>query len=102
MGVFISLRWTVVGRLLPLAMLLIIIPMRLVKTKEVLVECFWLLREQGLQVQTVTAISSFMSKSLVQLMYGFSAKLWTIFFFSSRRRHTRSKRDWSSDVCSSD
>src|SRR5207249_8128016 len=25
-----------------------------------------------------------------------------IFFFSSRRRHTRSKRDWSSDVCSSD
>src|SRR5207249_8055089 len=22
-------------------------------------------------------------------------------FFSSRRRHTRSKRDWSSDVCSS-
>src|SRR5699024_11993517 len=24
------------------------------------------------------------------------------FFFSSRRRHTISKRDWSSDVCSSD
>src|SRR5699024_12079775 len=24
------------------------------------------------------------------------------FFLSSRRRHTRSKRDWSSDVCSSD
>src|SRR5699024_11938519 len=24
------------------------------------------------------------------------------FFFSSRRRHTRSKRDWSSDVCSYD
>src|SRR5699024_12236956 len=24
------------------------------------------------------------------------------FFCSSRRRHTRSKRDWSSDVCSSD
>src|SRR5438874_6306702 len=27
--------------------------------------------------------------------------LWLI-FFSSRRRHTRSLRDWSSDVCSSD
>src|SRR2546422_7918656 len=32
---------------------------------------------------------------------------WTIvcnlfFFFSSRRRHTRCSRDWSSDVCSSD
>src|SRR3712207_8414130 len=25
-----------------------------------------------------------------------------IFFFSSRRRHTRYWRDWSSDVCSSD
>src|SRR5438105_10358891 len=27
--------------------------------------------------------------------------VWS-FFFSSRRRHTRSTRDWSSDVCSSD
>src|SRR5207247_6998224 len=26
----------------------------------------------------------------------------SFFFFSSRRRHTRSTRDWSSDVCSSD
>src|SRR5690625_5312520 len=26
----------------------------------------------------------------------------TLFFFSSRRRHTRWPRDWSSDVCSSD
>src|SRR5690625_7553412 len=32
--------------------------------------------------------------------------MWTpllrLFFFSSRRRHTRWPRDWSSDVCSSD
>src|SRR5690606_41037728 len=28
--------------------------------------------------------------------------LHDIFFFSSRRRHTRFSRDWSSDVCSSD
>src|SRR6266849_1097017 len=28
--------------------------------------------------------------------------LLTTFFFSSGRRHTRSTRDWSSDVCSSD
>src|SRR5438067_8847954 len=28
--------------------------------------------------------------------------IFFVFFFSSRRRHTRSKRDWSSDVCSSD
>src|SRR6266511_1440409 len=28
--------------------------------------------------------------------------LFTVFFFSSIRRHTRFSRDWSSDVCSSD
>src|SRR5579871_2276882 len=28
--------------------------------------------------------------------------MYVFFFFSSRRRHTRSLRDWSSDVCSSD
>src|SRR5256886_11963916 len=27
---------------------------------------------------------------------------WFVFFFSSRRRHTRFDCDWSSDVCSSD
>src|SRR5206468_5692676 len=30
------------------------------------------------------------------------AYITVFFFFSSRRRHTRSDRDWSSDVCSSD
>src|SRR2546429_7158516 len=29
-------------------------------------------------------------------------RLSIFFFFSSRRRHTRCSRDWSSDVCSSD
>src|SRR5690606_40620473 len=28
--------------------------------------------------------------------------MFCLFFFSSRRRHTRFSRDWSSDVCSSD
>src|SRR5690625_6384745 len=28
--------------------------------------------------------------------------VFVFFFFSSRRRHTRWPRDWSSDVCSSD
>src|SRR5260370_15948991 len=31
---------------------------------------------------------------------GYRSRL--LFFFSSRRRHTRFKCDWSSDVCSSD
>src|SRR5260221_708553 len=37
-------------------------------------------------------------------MFGFSEdEVFTrVFFFSSRRRHTRSLCDWSSDVCSSD
>src|SRR2546421_2734885 len=38
---------------------------------------------------------SFVASS-VSIFYSF------FFFFSSRRRHTRSVRDWSSDVCSSD
>src|SRR3712207_8135466 len=33
--------------------------------------------------------------SIIRVMFLF-------FFFSSRRRHTRYWRDWSSDVCSSD
>src|SRR5438034_6299453 len=31
-----------------------------------------------------------------------SSAFVSVFFFSSRRRHTRSLCDWSSDVCSSD
>src|SRR6266481_8892132 len=31
-----------------------------------------------------------------------NADLYWVFFFSSRRRHTRWNCDWSSDVCSSD
>src|SRR3712207_5445604 len=34
------------------------------------------------------------------LSFGISVESW--FFFSSRRRHTRYWRDWSSDMCSSD
>src|SRR3712207_9165322 len=35
-------------------------------------------------------------------MVGSPLTLEMFFFFSSRRRHTRYWRDWSSDVCSSD
>src|SRR2546421_4366180 len=42
----------------------------------------------------VTVIFRFFSLSLFFIFF--------FFFFSSRRRHTRSDRDWSSDVCSSD
>src|SRR5260370_41630735 len=37
-----------------------------------------------------------------QFMVSSHCKVAQFFFFSSRRRHTRFKCDWSSDVCSSD
>src|SRR5690606_40450926 len=39
---------------------------------------------------------------LVSRQVGNDTDVLTFFFFSSRRRHTRFSRDWSSDVCSSD
>src|SRR2546421_11114619 len=38
---------------------------------------------------------------IIHSLFCFGAFVF-FFFFSSRRRHTRSDRDWSSDVCSSD
>src|SRR2546421_9009057 len=59
---------------------------------------------------TVMAYRGCESSSMVYLALGFRlcplVDIWTVslffFFFSSRRLHTRSDRDWSSDVCSSD
>src|SRR5260370_14099518 len=44
------------------------------------------------------AVHSGIVRRMVQAISDMSS----IFFFSSRRRHTRFKCDWSSDVCSSD
>src|SRR5690349_24071249 len=41
-------------------------------------------------------------KGCMRLNNTFLSLIVLFFFFSSRRRHTRSLRDWSSDVCSSD
>src|SRR5204863_6534821 len=40
--------------------------------------------------------------SLMRVSFYIDLCVVLFFFFSSRRRHTRSLRDWSSDVCSSD
>src|SRR3712207_7055874 len=40
--------------------------------------------------------------SMSRLLYTAQEYLYYHIFFSSRRRHTRYWRDWSSDVCSSD
>src|SRR6266536_1507508 len=50
-----------------------------------------------INLQTAGGARSF---RVVAIYYDYSAD--QSFFFSSRRRHTRSTRDWSSDVCSSD
>src|SRR5215207_2034385 len=55
-------------------------------------------------MRTVTLLQVFLEE-LVYLNLCFATTGcfgWLFFFFSSRRRHTRSTRDWSSDVCSSD
>src|SRR5690349_14965333 len=44
----------------------------------------------------VNGVRKFIDMLVVTLFF------FLFFFFSSRRRHTRSLRDWSSDVCSSD
>src|SRR5690606_40579872 len=38
----------------------------------------------------------------INVIVGIVIFTFVFFFFSSRRRHTRFSRDWSSDVCSSD
>src|SRR6266705_5160435 len=47
-------------------------------------------------------IAGFMKSCLLFLWFCTFCAFWFIFFFSSRRRHTISYGDWSSDVCSSD
>src|SRR3989440_9000794 len=39
---------------------------------------------------------------LVEMLEPYKGRIFDPCFFSSRRRHTSSDRDWSSDVCSSD
>src|SRR5690554_7640051 len=50
-------------------------------------------------VQFYEVLHSFERMFLRDLL---NIKMFCRFFFSSRRRHTRCGRDWSSDVCSSD
>src|SRR5256885_11044331 len=41
-------------------------------------------------------------KEELQMNFAARPSIYFVFFFSSRRRHTRLQGDWSSDVCSSD
>src|SRR5687768_18202416 len=78
-----------------------IIPMLCVTIFVILVVWFLLPRVARLMIHTPTSISIFVCLIMVQLMAVFISMRCT-FFLSSRRRHTRCSRDWSSDVCSSD
>src|SRR5256885_8823973 len=58
-----------------------------------------------LSEQIVESVRHFSRHELAPLNIGYVANLFydlLLFFFSSRRRHTRLQGDWSSDVCSSD
>src|SRR5207248_5405154 len=93
-----------------------IIPMLCVTIFVILVVWFLLPRVARLMIHTPTASCIFVCLSIVQLMDVFISMRCTVcghflqvaltlilvFFFSSRRRHTSSYGDWSSDVCSSD
>src|SRR5258705_56287 len=97
-----------------------IISMLCVTIFVILVVWFLLPMVARLMIHTPTAISIFVCLSMVQLMAVFISMRCTLcgqflqvaltlilivgylFFFSSRRRHTRCLSDWSSDVCSSD
>src|SRR5690554_2876578 len=53
-------------------------------------------------MNSLCRVSLFLSMALCLRLRLFVFRLLRLFFFSSRRRHTRCGRDWSSDVCSSD
>src|SRR2546421_4232609 len=53
-------------------------------------------------MSSILAICICLSCFVVRVFFLFIFICFFFFFFSSRRRHTRSDRDWSSDVCSSD
>src|SRR5258707_7539417 len=55
-----------------------------------------LFRSQRNKIESMSIISERTAKRWRVLLH------FLCFFFSSRRRHTRYWRDWSSDVCSSD
>src|SRR5690349_23188492 len=55
----------------------------------------------ALVMPAVVHTSAFWCQFFVSF-FGLFILFFFFFFFSSRRRHTRSLRDWSSDVCSSD
>src|SRR3712207_7859203 len=48
------------------------------------------------------AVASGTNAGMSRFALGRAGYVTGLFFFSSRRRHTRYWRDWSSDVCSSD
>src|SRR2546421_483298 len=51
---------------------------------------------------TLSSTTVIYSQILFSFFFHNCLYVFFFFFFSSRRRHTRSDRDWSSDVCSSD
>src|SRR5215204_3631689 len=55
----------------------------------------------GVALDPLVILACILGKDLVQAALG-RCVLFCVFFFASRRRHTTSLCDWSSDVCCSD
>src|SRR2546429_1773968 len=55
-----------------------------------------------LLMPTLNFLPVWFALSLLRFRLPSRLPMMFIFFISSRRRHTRCRRDWSSDVCSSD
>src|SRR2546429_1745923 len=59
-------------------------------------------KDERLHTQVITALNADRSAFISSMTADLTDSEVYVFFFSSRRRHTRCSRDWSSDVCSSD
>src|SRR2546422_3772688 len=60
-------------------------------------------RSTSVAVWLLSSLEGFVSEILgIAILWRVCTLGLLFFFFSSRRRHTRCSRDWSSDVCSSD
>src|SRR2546430_1721888 len=66
------------------------------------VECLQLIYDHYVGLIDVPAQDISITGYLVSSPYTAKINNHCLFFFSSRRRHTRFDCDWSSDVCSSD
>src|SRR2546423_619241 len=93
MAVFISMRCTLCGHFLQVALTLILVVGYEIVAREIACKL------GGLMVKVCPSQLARRRRLFLVLV---GCVLLMLIFFSSRRRHTRCSRHWCSDVCSSD